>query len=122
LSVYPAGVKQYYREELTAATGAITAINHPCVIKSISVSPRIKTSVNSFPVIILKIFDGTDSSMISRFGGSCGANIENTNMSILVPADGIKVNTSLGLEIEVIVSAGVSTANTTYCSISMMYQ
>jgi len=120
--IYPACVKQYYRAELTAATGAVTAIDRPCVIKSISASPLVDTNTAAIPSMILKVFDGTDSSMIMRFAGSVGAQYRNDNVSILIPASGIRVNTSLGIEVEVIDADGVSTSDLIYSSISMMYQ
>ena len=124
MSVYPAGVKQYYREELTASTGAVTAINHPCVVKAISARPVVtsSTQVTNYPSMILKIFDGTDSSMVIRFAGSVGGNVRNDNSTILVPASGIKINTSLGIEVEVINGQSLHNAYLTYSSISVMYQ
>ena len=123
MSVYPAGVKQYYREELTAATGAVTAINHPCVVKAISARPVVTTQPDTnYPSMILKIFDGTDSFMVMRFAGSVGGNVRNDNSTILVPAIGIKINTSLGIEVEVINGHSLANSDLTYSSISVMYQ
>lgn len=121
MSVYPAGVKQYFRNELTVADGTVTAIDHHCVVKSISAAPRSELGkLAPYPAIIFDVFD--DTSLVLRMSGSVGPNLHTTNMDILIPADGIRIKDSLKIKCTVIAAAGASDSQLMYTDISVLYQ
>ena len=121
MSVYPAGVKHYFRNELTVADGTVTAINHHCVVKSISAAPMSDFAKgHPHATIIFDVFDGT--SLVLRMSGSVGPNMNNANMDILIPADGIRINDSLKIKCTAINQQSVSGSQLMHSDISVLYQ
>tara|TARA_Y100000592_G_C5480073_1_gene324840 strand:+ start:4307 stop:4675 length:369 start_codon:yes stop_codon:yes gene_type:complete len=112
MAVYPAGVKQYFRSELTVDDGKVTAVNRPCVVKSISSAPcsSKETGFEVGPSLCLEVYDGDD--IIVVMAGSALANYLCTNSSILIPADGLRINNYLAVRCNQIVSgSGTGTMN-----------
>jgi hypothetical protein len=101
LSVYPAGVKQYFRSELNSTDGKVTVINNPCVVKSISAAPVHDYTVGftAGSSCSLKVYDGE--SLIINMAGSAYAQFLVTNTSILIPGDGLRIKNRLDLECNV---------------------
>jgi hypothetical protein len=128
LSVYSAGVKQVFRDTLTVADGKVTLINHPCVVKYISSSPVSFRTINSlYPPgnkgdsVALIVYDGTN--IIMKIVGSGIANYLCSNHSILIPANGLRINDYLAVECEDFdTSSPGSSTQKKQANISVVYQ
>jgi len=123
LSVYPAGVKQIFRNTLTVANGKVTLINRPCVVKHISTCPTSSDTITNFASadsVILVVYDGTN--VIMKIAGSANANYLCSNVSILIPADGLRINDYLAVECESFGSSGGSDTEKKQANISVVYQ
>lgn len=123
MSVYPAGVKQFFRNTLTVANGKVTLIDHPCVVKHISTCPTSSDTLTNFETVdsvILVVYDGTN--VIMKIAGSANANYLCSNVSILIPADGLKINDYLAVECESFGTSGGSDTEKKQANISVMYQ
>lgn len=123
MSVYPAGVKQLFRDELTVADGKTTVIDRPCVVKSISAAPcsfKAVAPINPGASLVLNVYDGDDIVLI--FAGSASANYLATNSSIKIPADGLRINSYLALECKEYSSAGGSGTENKHANIKIDYQ
>jgi len=96
LSVYPAGVKQARIEKLSADDGKTTLINNPCVVKSLSFAPYDDDNEQLISVsLVLYVYDGNSVIMYFPF---VGPQYLSTNLPILMPADGLRVNSSLSFQ------------------------
>jgi hypothetical protein len=122
LSVYPAGVKQYFRSELTSTDGKVTVINNPCVVKSISAAPVHDWTVAFTPgsSCSLKVYDGD--SLIMNMAGSAYANFLVTNTSILIPGDGLRIKNYLALECNVYYDSSSGSLALKHANIRIDYQ
>jgi hypothetical protein len=119
LSVYPAGVKQARILKLVANDGKTSLIASPCVVKSLSFRPLDEFSqqvVNT--CIALYVYDGDTVIMKFPFIGS---QYLSTNVAILIPADGLKINTSLSFEVEKL-DGPVDIRSTGVTSLRVAYQ
>jgi hypothetical protein len=122
LSVYPAGVKQFFKDEVTVADGVTTLINHPCVVKSISASPC-SDFVIAFAVgtsLVLNVYDGSEIVLI--MAGSAVANYLVSDTSILLPADGLRIGEYLAVECKEYADAGGSDTQNKHVNIRVDYQ
>lgn len=122
MSVYPAGVKQVFRNTLTVADGTVTLINHPCVVKYISACPTSSNILNGFvnsDSIVLYVYDGTN--IVMGIAGSANANYLYSNSSILIPADGLRIKSYLAVKCENYGGSG-STTEKKHANISVAYQ
>jgi len=123
LSVYPTAVRQFFRNTLTVANGKVTLIDHPCVVKHISTCPTSSDTLTNFTTVdsvILVVYDGTN--VIMKIAGSANANYLCSNVSILIPADGLKINDYLAVECESFGTSGGSDTEKKQANISVMYQ
>ena len=122
MSVYPAGVKQYFKDQLTVADGKTTIINRPCVVKSISAAP---CSSNQMPYasavsIALEVYDGGD--RIMSIAGSAIASFLVTNTSFLIPADGLRIENYLALTCKQYNAGSGTTTQNKHVNIKVDYQ
>ena len=123
MSIYPAGVKQLFRDELTVADGKTTVINRPCVVKSISAAPSCSKENSPFVGVVslvLNVYDGDDIVLI--FAGSAAANFLSSNSSIKIPADGLRINSYLALECKEYSSGGATGTENKHANIKIDYQ
>lgn len=127
MSVYPAGVKQVFRDTLTVADGKVTLINHPCVVKYISSTPtcsrRIESASGSDSAgdsVALTVYDGTN--IVMKIAGSGISNYLCSNRSILIPADGLRIKDYLAVECETFGTSPGSTSQKKQVNISFAYQ
>ena len=119
MSVYPAGVKQARRELLSVDDGKQSLISGPCVIKSLSFAPYNENQEQNATVCLaLFVYDG--STVIMKFP-FIGPQYLSTNVPILFPADGIKINTSLSFEAERL-TGSVSESSLNIANIRVAYQ
>ncbi len=123
MSIYPAGAKQLFRDELTVADGKTTVIDRPCVVKSISASPcsfKVLSPINRGASLVLNVYDGDDIVLI--FAGSSVANYLVTNSSIKIPADGLRINSYLALECKQYEAGGGTSTENKHANIRIDYQ
>ena len=98
MSVYPAGVKQARILKLGVNDGKTSLIGNPCVVKSLSFRPLDEFEQQLVDTCIaLYVYDGDTVIMKFPF---IGPQFLSTNVAIPIPADGLRINTSLSFEVE----------------------
>lgn len=123
MSVYPAGVKQFFRSVLTVADGKTTVINHSCVVKSISAAPCsdwTSASTAESPSVVLHVYDGEK--IIMAVAGSASADYSNVNSYFLIPADGLRISNLLAVECKQYNAGGGSDIQNKHANIRIDYQ
>ena len=98
MSGYPAGVKQARILKLGVNNGKTSLISSPCVVKSLSFRPLDEYQQQlADTCIALYVYDGDTVIMKFPF---IGPQFLSTNVAIPIPADGLRINTSLSFEVE----------------------
>lgn len=121
MSVYPAGVDQFFRELVTIVQGKVTLIDRPCVVKGFSASPfsSATTSSSTTHVIVLNVLDGD--SIIIKYSPTLGPQLSNTNSPLLIPADGLRISSYLAVQC-VLLSGTPAPSDLGYKNIRVDYQ
>ena len=122
MSVYPAGVKQFFKDEVTVDDGVTTLINHPCVVKAISAAPCSDFAVafGGPASLVLNVYDGSEIVLI--MAGSANSNFMVTDTSILIPADGLRIGDYLAVECKEYADGGGSGTQNKHANIRVDYQ